>query len=333
MHSLYSPLRDLIPYRWRAMLYLSMLCSALGACDDLPEPGHELDSGYAFFGIAVDPPMPRPEDTITLRAFDKSLYPERVVYQWSICLRHLGPEQDFRCEEEQLRVILPDALPQIQVDLSDSGLKLRERYRSEVKSRERGLPGFAEGVEVLIRLRSGESSARLRETIKRVVISDEPPAHENPLPLSWSLRESEVGNPKPVCYAEIGVQGEVLRPLDESQAVAGEPEDACPVHAGARLELCLNFSALEEGERVSKNCLQTTPRGERPVHSWYGSEGFTGSTPLSFGEGSRGVLYAPNRSGPGKIWAALRDDRGGFHLVMLPLQLIPTALSGSAPTP
>ena len=305
-----------------------ILSALLPACQGLPDPAHTLSNEYALFGIAVDPPSPRPEETITLRAFDKSLYPERVVYQWSLCLRHLGPEEEFRCEDEQLRVSFPDALPTIRVDLSESGVKLRERYRSEVKSREPSLPSFEQGVELLIRLRSGESSVNLQETIKRVIVYDEPPEHQNPSPLSWSLKESEVGNPKPRCDATILADGSVSRELDEAQVAAGEPEDACPVHAGAKLEVCLNFRSIDRGERHQKNCLRLGARDEELLHSWYADEGFLVHDPLSFGEGSSGRFTAPERSGPAKIWAALRDDHGGFHMTKLPLLLIPTA--GSA---
>ena len=54
------------------MLIFRWICPSLllfilfPACQELPAPEHTLSNEYAFFGIAVDPPSPRPEETITL---------------------------------------------------------------------------------------------------------------------------------------------------------------------------------------------------------------------------------------------------------------------------
>ena len=68
----------------QSSIFIILLCM-ITACHPDIEQEIKLHENYQVLGIQVDPPVVRPEDTITLTAYDHHPFLNSLKYNWQIC--------------------------------------------------------------------------------------------------------------------------------------------------------------------------------------------------------------------------------------------------------
>ena len=290
-----------------ALILVSVLTSV--GCGDVEAPHLELQRQYHVFGIQADPPVARPDDTITLSAYDEHPTLDFLVYSWSICLYSYGVSTDFTCVDDDLLTPLQESAPRVKVDLGPGGLNLRERIRAFTGTpREDGsLRSLEEGIEIWVILNSGDPNTGLKRSVKRIKVIDAPgktPLAQNPVLAGWVISENDALNPNEPCIVtphegELGLERSEL--IEESR---GDVEE-CVLYANAGIDVKLTVVGSGVDELSARDGY---------VYSWYTSSGHYATPAITFGENRLGQYKLPSSIGPMELLFTARSPDGGFTI-------------------
>ena len=319
-------------------LVISGVAGVNGCGDPIPETIN-LTEGYHMLGIRADPPIARPDDVITVTAYDHHPSLKDLAYNWSICLYSHGASSNYECISEE--VLLPlrgEVTPRVRIDLSERGIDLRTRLRLAQELNTYGeRRSLVEGLDIFIILSSGDPSQRLTRTIKRVrvvdVVGDEP-LGENPKLEGWRIEERGVANLRDPCVmappgAESSLKfdelGMVLEGRERSsiiEEVSGEPvvphsdpnQPACVMHADATLDAILNLNGPFVDNWDTENSY---------TYRWYVTGGHSSVESVTLGGEGYGRYQLLSKRYRAELIFTVQDPEGGFTVGRQKLHLVP----------
>ena len=334
-----------IETRLGALSYMLMIGSlmvgliiGLGGCGDPVPEEIDLTQGYHMLGIRVDPPIARPDDVLTITAYDHHPTLKDLAYDWSLCLYSHGAGSNYECLSKEALLPLGGEVPRVRVDLSKGGIDLRTRLRLaqdlDVYGERRAL---VEGLDLFIILNSGDPSEGLTRTVKRVRVIDrngDEPLGENPKIEGWRIEERGVANLRDPCVMiapgagsalEFDSSGAVLagrERLSVIEEVSGKPvnpsedlnQPACVMHADATLDVFLN---------VEGKFAQNWDTEESYTYRWYVTGGHSPVEPVTLGGEGYGRYQLLAKRYRAELIFTVQDPDGGFSVGRQKLHLVP----------
>ena len=332
---------EMIIYRAlvKAMMLLVMITGILGGCEDPVPEQTNLTEGYHMLGIRVDPPVARPDDVITVTAYDHHPSLQDLAYNWSICLYSHGASSNYECiSEDDLLPLRGEVTPRVRIDLSEKGIDLRTRLRLAQELNVYGeRRSLVDGLDIFIILSSGDPSQRLIRTVKRVRIVDavgDEPLGENPQLEGWRIEERGVANLRDPCVMTIPGAESALRfddlgtvldgreRLSVIEEVRGQPvfpsedpnQPECVMHADAILDVFLD---------VTGRFVDTWDTQNSYTYRWYVTGGHSPLEPVTLGGEGYGRYQLLSKRYRAELIFTVQDPEGGFAVGRQKIHLVP----------
>ncbi len=272
------------------MLGLLVLASLLLGCGKDFDP-RTLIQDYRVIGVIAEPPEVRGDGKFTLTVADTDHDGDNdapIIYDWRICAFSLGPLADFECFDRAIEFHLEVQTRTASVDLGPDGVDLFNRLIEWVSTLDQTLPFGDEAdaqsgiptdsLQLQVKVVSGPMGGKKVTTIKRVnVVLDDSELDTNPV-----------------------IEGLVIGD--------GSPEFRAQPGQNVNLALEVDSNSFQRYTDARDKLLD-----EIPLVTWYTTAGKLDPS-ITMGDMLETTVTLPDEINDStvRIYAALRDQRGGF---------------------